>query len=285
MNERLGRGLSALIPERQDEPDSRSNMATLPIGQIKTNPYQPRRHFDPDALAELAESIKANGIIQPLIVNKTDASGFELIAGERRLQAACLAGLESVPVVIRSVSQKEQLQLAIVENVQREDLDAIEEAHAYLTLAEDFELTHQEVAKIVSRDRTTITNSIRLLKLPLEVQTLVSEGQLSPGHARAALSVEPELQALFAQYIIQYRLSVRQAEDKAKTFAPSRLQDEPLPANSDFLKSLEKDLGSVLGMKVKVSERAGKGKITLSYSDTSELALLQELIKILRREP
>ncbi|MDD3144094.1 MAG: ParB/RepB/Spo0J family partition protein, partial [Candidatus Cloacimonetes bacterium] len=153
MNERLGRGLSALIPQDQDSPEPRSNLGTLPLNQIKANPYQPRRVFDPVALQELAESIKANGIIQPLIVNKTAASDFELIAGERRLQAARLAGLESVPVVIRSVSQKEQLQLAIVENVQREDLDPIEEAYAYQTLADDFKLTHQEVAQIVSRDR------------------------------------------------------------------------------------------------------------------------------------
>lgn len=282
MNERLGRGLSALIPQAQDRPETESNLGTLPIEQIKTNPYQPRRVFDPDALQELAESIKANGIIQPLIVNKTAASDYELIAGERRLQAARLAGLESVPVVIRSVSQKEQLQLAIVENVQREDLDPIEEACAYQTLADDFKLTHQEVAQIVSRDRATVSNSIRLLKLPLEVQSMVSSGLLSPGHARAVLAVEPELQALFAQYIIQYRLNVRQAEAKAKTFAPSQAKETPV--NREWSQSLERELSGAFGLKARVSGQAAKGKITLSYSSAEELARLQELLKLIRKD-
>ena len=282
MNERLGRGLSALIPQDQDSPEPRSNLGTLPLNQIKANPYQPRRVFDPVALQELAESIKANGIIQPLIVNKTAASDFELIAGERRLQAARLAGLGSVPVVIRSVSQKEQLQLAIVENVQREDLDPIEEAYAYQTLADDFKLTHQEVAQIVSRDRATISNSIRLLKLPLEVQTMVSAGVLSPGHARAVLGVEPELQTLFAQHLVKYRLSVRQAEDKAKTFAPN--QPQPAPANRYWHKGLEQELSGVLGLKAKVSGQAAKGRITLSYSSAAELARLRELLKLIRKD-
>ena len=284
MNEHLGRGLSALIPSRPESPDPRSNLGTLPLDQISTNPYQPRRVFDPVALQELSESIKANGIIQPLIVNKTEASAYELIAGERRLQAARLAGLETVPVVIRSVSQKEQLQLAIVENVQREDLDPIEEACAYQTLAEDFKLTHQEVAQIVSRDRTTVTNSLRLLKLPLEVQTMVSAGVLSPGHARAVLSVEPELQPTFAQHLVQYRLNVRQAEDKAKTFAARQTKTESRPTLSASAQDLEKELQSSLGVKVKVSERAGKGRITLSFSSPEELARLRVLLKQLRKD-
>lgn len=284
MNERLGRGLEALIPQHQESPETRSNLGTLPIGQISANPHQPRRHFDPEALAELSESIKANGIIQPLIVNKTEASEYELIAGERRLQAARLAGLEFVPVVIRSVSEKEQLQLAIVENVQREDLDPIEEAYAYQTLADDFALTHQEVAKIVSRDRTTVTNSIRLLKLPPEVQALVSEAKLSPGHARAVLGVQPELQTSFAQYIIQYRLNVRQAEEKSKTFAQSNTTKQAPACVSAPASALAKEMQGILGLKVKVSERAGKGRITLSYDSPEELARLQELINNFRKD-
>ena len=283
MNERLGRGLSALIPQDQDSPEPRSNLGTLPLNQIKANPYQPRRVFDPVALQELDESIKANGIIQPLIVNKTAASDFELIAGERRLQAARLAGLESVPVVIRSVSQKEQLQLAIVENVQREDLDPIEEACAYQTLAEDFALTHQEVAQIVSRDRATVSNSIRLLKLPLEVQSLISEGQLSAGHARAVLGVNPDLQTLFAQHIMQYRLNVRQAEEKAKTFGQSKVREQP--ADPDLARELEKELLGALGLKARVSQTGHRGRITLSFSSTAELARLRKLLQTMRRDP
>jgi len=285
MNEHLGRGLSALIPDQKDEQrDSRAGLGTLPIDRIKANPYQPRRKFDPELLEELAESIKANGIIQPLIVTKTQGSDYELIAGERRLQAAKLAGLEAVPVVVRSVSQKEQLQLAIVENIQREDLDPIEEAHAYQTLVEDFELTHQQIAQTVSKDRATVTNSMRLLKLPREIQEMISAQQLSPGHARAILSIEPEFQPLFAQFIIQYRLTVRQAEEKAKTYAQTRVKPVHTADNSAFLRGFEKDLHSLLGLKVKVREHGGKGKITLEYNSMEELVKFKEIINSLRRE-
>lgn len=279
MNERLGRGLSALIP-KSSESGSQSGLGTLPVAQIHANPHQPRRKFDPDALAELADSIKANGIIQPLIVNKTENSEYELIAGERRLQAAKLAGLDSVPVVIRSVSEKEQLQLAIVENVQREDLDPIEEALAYQTLADDFALSHQEVAGIVSRDRATVSNSIRLLKLPREVRDMVSTGVISPGHARAVLAVDPELQLQFAQHLIQYRLNVRQAEEKAKSFARDS-KKKPVPAvDPAQTKILTQELQSALGLKVRINDRGGKGKITLSYGNPEELEKLKNLIKL-----
>ncbi len=283
MNEHLGRGLSALIPDRPEPRESQASLGTLPIDRIKANPFQPRRNFDVDALAELAESIKANGIIQPLIVTKTEGSDYELIAGERRLQAARLAGLDSVPVVIRSVSHKEQLQLAIVENVQRQDLDPIEEAHAYQALAEDFSLTHQDIAQIMSKDRATISNSIRLLKLPAEVQALISAGEISPGHARAILSVEAEYQPLFAQFIIQYRLTVRQAEEKAKTFAESKIQPEHTSENSAFIKGFEKDLHRLLGLRVRVRERGGKGKITFEYTNLEELARFKDLLNLLRK--
>lgn len=282
MNEHLGRGLSALIPDREETPDTRANLGTLPLDRIRANPYQPRQNFDPDSLAELAESIKANGIIQPLIVTKAEGRDYELIAGERRLQAAKLAGLDMVPVVIRSVSQREQLQLAIVENIQREDLDPIEEARAYQTLAEDFGLTHQQVAQIVSKERVTITNSIRLLNLPGEVKTLVSAGQLSPGHARAVLAVEAELQPLFAQHIIQYRLTVRQAEDKAKSFAQSRGLRQPPPETVQVWRKLESELQRALGLKARIKDLGGRGRITLSYSSPEELARLKELLKQLR---
>lgn len=283
MNEHLGRGINALIPDHEEQADPRSNLSTLPVDRIKTNSYQPRRHFAEDKLLELAESIKANGIIQPLIVTKTEGSDYELIAGERRLQAARLAGLDAVPVVIRSVSKREQLQFAIVENVQREDLSPIEEAHAYQTLMDDFALTHQQIAQVVAKDRATVTNSLRLLKLPEEVQLCITDGLLSPGHARAILSIEPEFQALFAQYIIQYKLSVRQAEEKAKTFAQSHAQTEHTADNSAFIKGFEKDLQSLLGLKVKVREHGGKGKITLEYASLEELARFKDLINTLRK--
>jgi len=284
MKEHLGRGLSALIPDKEEIDDFKALLSTLPVDQIKSNPLQPRLVIDDESIVELAESIKANGIIQPIIVNKTARSEYELIAGERRLRAAKLAGLDSVPVVIRSVDKKEQLQLAIVENIQRKDLDPIEEANAYQTLVEDFSLTHQEIAQMVGKDRPTISNCIRLLKLPLEIQAMVSEGKLSSGHARAILSIEPEYQVLFAQHIIQYHLTVRQAEEKAKTFIQQLEKPKPQENNPEILKTLEKDLHKILGLKVKVKERGGKGKITLEYSSPEELRHLQELLNTLRRD-
>lgn len=280
MTERLGRGLNALIPDRENTSEGMLGMSTLPIGKILPNRNQPRRRFDPDKLNELAQSIRENGIIQPLIVTKTEGSEYELVAGERRLQAAKLAGLDIVPVVIRSVSRKEQLQLAIVENVQREDLDPIEEALAYQTLAEDFNLTHAQIAQIMARERSTISNSIRLLKLPPEVQGMVSSGEISSGHARAVLSVAEHLQVPFAGHIAQYHLTVRQAEDKAPHF-----QLQPAPAKKEkplYLRGLESDLQRCLGLKVKVNDRGGHGSITLQYASQEELITFKDLINKLK---
>ncbi len=280
MNERLGRGLNALIPDRESRNDNLLGMSTLPIEKIRPNRNQPRRHFDPDKLNELAESIKENGVIQPLIVTKTEDSDYELIAGERRLQAAKLAGLDIVPVVIRSVSHKEQLQLAIVENVQREDLDPIEEALAYQTLADDFSLTHAQIARIMSRERSTVSNSIRLLKLPVAVRAMVSEGSISSGHARAVLSVAEHLQLPFAQHIAQAHLTVRQAEDKAPQFQlPSA---KPKKSKPLYLKGLENDLTRCLGLRVKVNDHGGNGTVTLQYNSQEELIAFKDLINKLK---
>jgi ParB family transcriptional regulator, chromosome partitioning protein len=283
MNERLGRGLSALIPDRDEAKTGHLGLSTLPIDKIHANRYQPRKNFDNDKLAELADSIKENGIIQPLIVTKTEGSEYELIAGERRLQAAKLAGLEIVPVVIRSVSKKEQLQLAIVENIQREDLNPIEEALAYAALAEDFSLTHAQIAQIMAKERSTITNSIRLLKLPQSVQGMVNDGLISSGHARAILSVEEPLQEAFAEYIVQHGLTVRMAEERAPKFTgnnpPAKPEQTPLFHN------LERDLQRTLGLKVKVTERNGKGSITLKYASHEELMAFKTLVNKLREQP
>jgi len=284
MNERLGRGLSALIPESREPENSRPGIGTLPIDSIKPNKYQPRKTFDQARLHELAESIKENGIIQPLIVTKTGSSEYELIAGERRLEAAKLAGLENVPVVIRSVSKKEQLQLAIIENIQREDLNPIEEALAYSALAEEFSLTHAEIAQTMSKDRATITNSIRLLKLPDEIKQQVASELLSPGHARSVLSVEPDYQRGFADFIIKYKLTVRQAEEKAKSYVQSLQKEEEHHKKTALIRSFEQELVSTLHLKATVREHKGKGKITLEYKSPAELELFKNLIKKLRQE-
>ncbi|MDD4309161.1 MAG: ParB/RepB/Spo0J family partition protein [Candidatus Cloacimonetes bacterium] len=282
MSERLGRGLSALIPDKDYPEKPQLGIGTLPIEQIKPNRYQPRKIFNPARLAELSESIRENGIIQPLIVTKTSASEYELIAGERRLEAAKLAGLEIVPVVIRSVSKREQFQLAIVENIQREDLNPIEEAMAYAALAEDFELTHIQIAQTMSKDRTTITNSIRLLKLPKEVIEMVSSEILSPGHARCVLTVEQEHQLSFAEFILKYKLNVRQAEEKAKTFVQNLQKEDDPPKKTALIRNLEQELSSTLRLKATVREHKGKGKITLEYKNPEELELFKHLLAKLR---
>lgn len=283
MNEHLGRGLSALIPDRNQPENPQLGIGTLPINQIKPNHYQPRKTFDPDRLAELCESIKENGIIQPLIVTKTSATEYELIAGERRLEAAKLAGLEIVPVVIRSVSKKEQLQLAIIENIQREDLNPIEEAMAYSALAEDFELTHVQIAQKMSKDRATITNSIRLLKLPFEVQGMVSSEIISPGHARCILAVEPEYQQSFADFIVKYKLTVRQAEEKSKVYVQSLQKENDTPKRTALTRSFEQELASAFRMKATVREHKGKGKITLEYKSPEELENFKALLSKLKQ--
>lgn len=277
MNERLGRGLSALIPDKDTDHSGQLGLSTLPIEKIRLNRYQPRKSFDSEKLAELAESIRENGIIQPLIVTKTQGSDYELIAGERRLQAAKLAGLDIVPVVIRSVSPKEQLQLAIVENIQREDLNPIEEAMAYQALAEDFALSHADIAQIMSKNRSTITNSIRLLKLSPQIQEMINSGELSAGHARAILSVDQENQLAFAQYLAKYRLSVRQAEEKAPDFRPTGSKPK-VPASTPILRNIQNELQRSLGLKVNIRGAANRGKISIEYRSQEELAAFKELI-------
>ena len=282
MNEHLGRGLSALIPDGDKDENIKAGIGTLPIGRIKPNRYQPRLKFDPDRLKELAESILENGIIQPLIVTKSEGTDYELIAGERRLEAAKLAGLTAVPVVIRSVSKKEQLQLAIVENIQREDLGPIEEALAYQALAQDFGLTHAQIATTMAKDRVTITNSLRLLKLPDDVIELVASEELTAGHARAVLMVQPEYQILFARHIIKYKFSVRQAEEKAKTYVDSLQTGEEEPRKNPLTRSFEQQLGSIFPGKVSVREHKGKGKITLEYKSPDELEQIKIILDKLR---
>ena len=284
MNEHLGRGLFALIPDNDREQTPQLGITTLPIASIKPNRYQPRKTFDPEKMAELTESIKENGIIQPLIVTKTSSSEYELVAGERRLEAAKQAGLEKVPVVIRSVSKKEQLQLALIENIQREDLNPIEEAIAYNTLVEDFGLTHNQISEIVGKDRATVTNSLRLLKLPEEVKQMLVSGELNSGLARTVLSVPPELQNSFAEYIIKYNLTVRQAEEKAKTFSLANKEEPEKAKTNARTKELERELSNLFCLKVKVQENNGKGKITLLYKSPEELEAFRTTLNKIRQE-
>jgi len=270
MNDRLGRGLEALIRDIDEQEHPNTGITTVPIGRILPNRYQPRKTFDLDKLKELAESIKENGIIQPIIVTKTADSEYELIAGERRLEAAKLAGLSDVPVIVRSVSQKEQLQLAIIENIQRENLNAIEESHAYQQLITDFQLTHVQISEIMGKDRTTITNALRLLKLSDRIQKMIVEGKLSSGHARAILVVDSEYQLAFAEFIMEKALSVRQAEEQAKNFPVASLPKTGKPVKNLLIASLEKQLSEHLSYKTKIKDNGNKGKIIIEYKNKTE---------------
>ncbi|MBT4333265.1 MAG: ParB/RepB/Spo0J family partition protein [Candidatus Cloacimonetes bacterium] len=280
---KLGKGLEALISAVPESTDISTGITTIKTDQIKPNRYQPRKQFNNEKLQELANSLKENGIIQPIIVTTKDEGEYELIAGERRLEASKLAGFSEIPVIIRSVSPKEQLQFAIIENVQREDLTAIEEAKAYQQLNEEFKLTHAQISEIVGKDRATITNFIRLLKLSGDVQMMILNEQISSGHARAILQVDEELRDRFSQLIIKNKLSVRKAEEEAKriketgTVSPSKKKKEVIEIPE--LKEFEKNLKQKFNSKVKISDNNYKGKVSFYYSSQDELNKLLEKLE------
>ena len=279
-----GRGLGATLSAESKAVQSATdagakdlvgNIVEIPIEDIYPNANQPRTHFDEKALQELAESIKVLGIIQPITVRK-DGAKFEIISGERRYRASKMAGLKEIPAYVRLVNDQELLEMALVENIQREDLDAIEVALTYQRLLEEIGLTQEALSQRVGKERSTITNSIRLLKLNPDVQQAIRNGDISAGHGRAILSLEnPEdQQALFKQ-IVNNRLSVRQAEEAAKHFKSPKeisISKEPktLPNN---LRRAEKTLADALALKVEIksSAKGDKGKIVLNFDNEEEL--------------
>ncbi len=279
---RLGKGLEALISTGPESVDKTTGITTVKVDMIKPNRFQPRRIFDKEKLQELANSLKENGIIQPIIVTKKSESNYELVAGERRLEASKLAGFEEIPVIIRSVSAKEQLQFAIIENVQREDLSPIEEARAYQRLNEEFALTHAQISEIVGKDRATITNLIRLLKLPVDIQKMILEEKLSSGHARAILQVPEPEQEDFAKKIMSNIFSVRKAEQEAKRIKEENSSKTPKPKKDPEIipefTNYEKKLRDILGMRVKLSGKPTKGKLSLYFSTKKDLQKLIETL-------
>ena len=280
----MGRGLGAILSAESKAVQSATdagakdlvgNIVEIPIEDIYPNANQPRTHFDEKALQELAESIKVLGIIQPITVRK-DGAKFEIISGERRYRASKMAGLKEIPAYVRLVNDQELLEMALVENIQREDLDAIEVALTYQRLLEEIGLTQEALSQRVGKERSTITNSIRLLKLNPDVQQAIRNGDISAGHGRAILSLEnPEdQQALFKQ-IVNNRLSVRQAEEAAKHFkSPKEISiskgPKTLPNN---LRRAEKTLTDALALKVEIksSAKGDKGKIVLNFDNEEEL--------------
>ena len=280
----MGRGLGAILSAESKAVQSATdagakdlvgNIVEIPIEDIYPNANQPRTHFDEKALQELAESIKVLGIIQPITVRK-DGAKFEIISGERRYRASKMTGLKEIPAYVRLVNDQELLEMALVEKIQREDLDAIEVALTYQRLLEEIGLTQEALSQRVGKERSTITNSIRLLKLNPDVQQAIRNGDISAGHGRAILSLEnPEdQQALFKQ-IVNNRLSVRQAEEAAKHFKSPKeisISKEPktLPNN---LRRAEKTLADALALKVEIksSAKGDKGKIVLNFDNEEEL--------------
>lgn len=270
---KLGRGLDALISTIPESTDVSTGITTLRLNQIKPNRYQPRKVFDKVKLQELSNSLKENGIIQPIIVTLRDEGGYELVAGERRLEASKLAGFDEIPVIVRSLSNKEQLQFAIIENVQREDLNALEEARAYRRLNDEFDLTHSQISEIVGKERTTISNFIRLLKLKPAVQEMILNSSISSGHARAILQVDETLQEKFAKEITKHKLSVRKAEERAKKINTIGWDSDKPKSNlkKKVFVDEAKALQAKLGVAVSISGDEQKGKLTLKYNSEGEL--------------
>lgn len=275
----LGKGLGLLVGEADAETAGMRPDSTLPLSEITPNKGQPRKSFDEDELAELADSIKQNGILQPLLVRRK-GDIYEIVAGERRYQAARIAGLKEVPVVIRDVSDDEIFKLALIENLQRSDLSPLEEASGYRQLIKEKGLTQDELAKILSRSRSTITNTLRLLDLPEEVQQLVEEGRLTAGHARAILAVPSEEGRIaLARKVVDERLSVRQTETLASTFSVSRADEKPLraPLPQSF-KRAARQIRLALDTNVKVKNVRGKNKIEIEFASEDDLAHIVDLL-------
>ena len=288
----LGRGIGNLIPEEtKDEKDvivkevvkevvvKEPAEVKVRISQVEPNKEQPRKYFDEDALIELSESIKQYGVLQPLLVQKKD-NYYEIIAGERRWRAAKLAGVKEIPVVIKDYSDQEVMEIALIENIQREDLNPIEEAQAYQRLIKDYRRKQDEVAEKVSKSRAAITNSLRLLKLDKRVQEMVMEGKLSNGHARTIISIEDgDKQYAIAQKIFDEKLSVREVEKLMREQDKKGKQPKELPENDFVYRDLEEKLSKSLGTQVTIKNKSNnKGKIEIQYYSQSELERILEFL-------
>lgn len=266
----LGKGLEALIPELK------KGIEEIEIDKVRANRYQPRISFSPDKMEELVASIKEKGVVQPIIVRPSEG-GYELVAGARRLKAATDAGLKRIPAIIRELKDEEMLEIAIIENIQREELNPIEEAKAYQELITRFGLTHLEIGTRVGKDRTSITNAIRLLQLPHEIQEWVKEGKISSGHAKALLGLDPMTQIKVAKEIIDKGLSVRKAEAlirlRKRKAGVRQLKRDPL------IKACEEELMGIFGTKVMIQHGRRKGRIIIEYYSLEDLERIIEGIR------
>lgn len=295
----LGKGLDSLIPdnksmksvtsektvESKEDAAAKSGVQVMKINEVEPNRDQPRKNFDEDALLELSDSIKQFGVLQPLLVRKRK-DYYEIIAGERRWRAAKLAGVKEVPVIEKEYTDQEILEIGLIENIQRENLNPIEEAIAYKRLLEEFNLKQDEVAERVSKSRTAVTNSMRLLKLSDKVQQMIIDDMISTGHARALLAIDdPELQYTLANKIFDEKLSVRETEKLVKEIKNPKKPKEKKPvANSLIYQDLEEKMKSVFGTKVSIASKGkGKGKIEIEYYSDDELEHLFDMMMSIKR--
>ena len=270
----LGRGLASLIPQRSP---GQGGAIEVAIARVRSNPHQPRKRFDEDGLASLTQSIAEHGVLQPILVTET-VDGYQLVAGERRLRAAQAAGLERIPAVVRQLADRDQLELALVENLQREDLDPLETADAYRQLIDEFGFSQDDVANRVGRARSTVANTLRLLELAPGVQGAVADGRLTEGHGRALGGLPPELQDRVLDSVLGKELSVRQTEELVR-----RLREpKPEPAGpaaravDPDLERVEEDLRRALGTKVSLARSRRGGRIVIEYYSDEELGRLYE---------
>jgi ParB family chromosome partitioning protein len=272
----LGKGLSALIPEDATLTEEDGRFFQCPIEAIEPNPYQPRQIFRTEELREMADSIREKGVLTPLLVNRA-GRGYQLIAGERRWRAAQIAGLERVPVVVRNVSPSESLELALIENIHREDLNPIEEAIAYRKLIEDMGVTQELLAKRLGKERSTVANMLRLLKLPLQIQQDLIDVRITMGHARVLAGIRNtgDQQAL-RNRILKEGLSVRQLENIVRRRYGKRKMEVPEREVASFFSAMENDLKRSLGTKVSVKRKGREGKIVIYFYSDEELERLME---------
>ena len=294
----LGKGLDALIPagnkktvvKKDSEPViiekivEKKGVETLKITEVEPNREQPRKNFDEDALLELADSIKQYGVIQPLIVQKK-ADHYEIIAGERRWRAAKMAGVKEIPVIIKDYTDQQVMEISLIENIQREDLNPIEEAMAYKNLMEEFHLKQDEIAEKVSKSRTAVTNSMRLLKLDKRVQQMMIDDMISAGHARTLITIEdPDAQYNIATKIFDEKLSVRETEKLVKLLQKPEVKKEKVEkVNSFIYKDIEEKMKAILGTKVTVDYKSNnKGKISIEYYSNEELERILYLLESIK---
>jgi len=277
----LGRGLNALLQDAEATPPAVPGLEHVALDLIDPNPFQPRRAFLEDSLKELADSIRATGLVQPVLLRKLDAR-YQLVAGERRWRAAHLAGLSAIPAVIRPITDEQALEQALTENLLREDLNPIEVAHAYESLQDKFKLSHELIAQRLGVSRTAVTNTVRLLRLPQEIQDLISRGDLTAGHARAILALAtPDAQLHAANLILKDNLSVRQAERwvaERDEKTSHQAQASPPPQPDPNIKAALRELERSLATKVKIVGGPNRGRIEISYYSADDLSRIYELI-------